>query len=129
MPGIKKILLPQMTKLGTDLAGDVEVVIDHQGDAGPASYGQNFFGQPQHLVAGGMLGAELEEIAAAITKLLRKNFGFTAMQIGGVHEGIKLALGQRFHAHNLRGIRRPREGNSCVPQKRPAMESVSTPAG
>ena len=50
-----------------------------------------------------IFGAQLDQVAAAVAKLLRDEFGRAAMQIGRVHEGVKFAVRERFHGMNLTG--------------------------
>jgi hypothetical protein len=99
--GVKKIILAQVAVFRADFKGDVRVVIDDQSDAGAAGDGQDGFGHAADLIGGGILGAELDQVRAAVAKLLRQNPGRAAMKEGGVHERVKPAVGKRFHGDNL----------------------------
>ena len=97
MSGFKKILVPEMAKLRTQVAGDFQMIVDDQTDVGRACHGQNLFRHAPDFLNRRMLGAELDQVRAAVTELVRDEFRRAAMQVGRVHEGIKFAVGQRFH--------------------------------
>jgi len=69
MAGIKKILLAQMTKFRTEVAGDFQMVVDDQADVGAARDGQDFFRHAPDFIRRGFFGAKLDQITAAVTKL------------------------------------------------------------
>ena len=58
-----------MAKVRADFAGNVPMIVDDQSDAGLLEHGKNLFGQAAHFVGGGALGAELNQIRAAIAEL------------------------------------------------------------
>ncbi len=89
-----------MAEFRADFAGDVQMIVDDQADIGAAGDRQNFFRQPPDFVRRRIFGAELDQVAAAVAELLRDEFGCAAVQVGRVHEGIKLAFRQRFHFGN-----------------------------
>ena len=97
MTGIKKIFLAQVTEFHAEIVGNVHIIIDDQSDVRALRDGQNLSGHPADFVGRGFFGAKLDQIRAAVAKLLRDNFRCTALQIGCVHESIKPAIGERFH--------------------------------
>jgi hypothetical protein len=96
--GVKKILLPEMAKLRAQLTRQSEVIVDDQADLRTARDRQNRFRQAAHFVERGLLGAELDQIRAAFAELLCEDFRSAAMQVGRVHESVKFAIGEGFHA-------------------------------
>ena len=95
--GIKKIFLAEMADVRADFLCDVQMVVDDQADIGAAGDGQDFFSQRTDFVGSRIFCAKLDQVAAAVAKLLRDEFGRAAVQIGRVHESVKLAVGERFH--------------------------------
>src|ERR1035441_1321030 len=83
------------------------MVVDDEADVRAAGDGQNLFRQATNFIGRKILGAELDQIAAAVAKLLRDVFGCAAMQIGRVHESVKLAIRERFQAVSLAGYLKP----------------------
>ena len=90
-----------MAKFRAQVACDLQMIVDDQADARTPGDGQNFFRQPPDFVRGGIFGAQLDQIAAAIAQLLRDEFRRAAMQVGRVHEGVKFAVRERFHRKSL----------------------------
>src|ERR1035438_9771148 len=86
-----------MTKFRIKVAGNVRLVIDHQANVRAARDRQNSFRQRANFVRRRIFRAELDQIAAAVAKLLRDEFRRAAMQAGRVHEGVKFAVRERFH--------------------------------
>ncbi len=101
MAGIEEILLAQMAKFRAGVARDVQMVVDNQSDVCAARDGQNLFNHLPDFVRRGFFGAELDQIRAAVAKLLRKNFRRAAMEIGCVNKCVKPAVGERFHGDNV----------------------------
>ena len=109
--GVKKILLPQMADIRAHFARDVQMIIDDEADARAFGDRKNLLRQPPDFVRGRMFGAQLDEITAALAELLRHELGRTALQIGRVHKGVKLAIRQRFHRPQFTGIFPGSDGN------------------
>jgi hypothetical protein len=99
--GVKKILLAEMAKFRAEVARDFQMVIDHQANVCAARDRQNPFRQRADFVRRRIFCAELDQIAAAVAKLLGDEFGRAAMQVGRVHEGVKFAIRERFHFPKL----------------------------
>jgi len=95
--GVEKIFLAEVANVRTNFVRDLQVVVDDEADLRTARDGQDFFRQTPNFVGRRMLGPELNQITAAVTKLLRDEFGRAAMQIGRVHEGVKFAVREWFH--------------------------------
>jgi len=66
----KKILLTQMTEVRAHCLGDGWVIIDDQTYVGPQRDQTDSFRQAPNLVQGNLLGAQLNQIGPALTKLL-----------------------------------------------------------
>ena len=77
------------------------MIVDDEADIGAAGDGQNLFRHAADIIGRGIFGAELDQVAAAIAELLGDGFRRAAMQVGRVHEGVKFAICQRFHAEIL----------------------------
>ena len=58
---------------------------------------QDFFRQAPDVIGRRIFGAQLDQVAAAVAKLLRDEFRRAAMQIGRVHERVKFAIREQFH--------------------------------
>ena len=86
-----------MAKFRAELARDFQMVVDDEADVRAFCDRQNFFRHAPDFFGRRIFGAQLDQIAAAIAKLLRDQFGRAAMQIGRVHEGVKFAVRERFH--------------------------------
>ena len=86
-----------MTKIRTDFARNIQIIVDDQSDVRAACDGQNRFRHCTDFIGRGFFGAELDQIGAAVAELLRDNFRRAAMQIGRVNEGIKPAIREWFH--------------------------------
>ena len=108
-----------MTKIRADFAGDVHVIVDDQSNVCMAYDGQNRFCHRTNFIGRGFFGAELDQIRAAVAKLLCNNFRRAAMEIGSVNEGIKPAIRERFHANNYnrRGAEAQRKINKEAASK------------
>ena len=94
---VKKIFLPQVAKLRPEFTGDFQMVVDDERHSGGASNGQNFFGEPPHFVGRRVLGAQLNNVRAAVAELLRDEFGRATTQIRGVYKRVEAAVGERLH--------------------------------
>ncbi len=92
VPGIKKILLPQMAKLCAKFIRDFQLIVDDQTDVRAARDRQNLFRHAPDFIGRRIFRAQLNQIAAAVAELLCDEFGRAAMQVGRVHEGVKLAV-------------------------------------
>ena len=97
----KKILLSQMAKVCANLRRDIQMVVDDEPNFRAASDGQNLFRHAPDFIGRRIFGAQLNQVAAAVTELLRDKFGRAAMQVSRVHEGVKFALAERFHDFSL----------------------------
>jgi hypothetical protein len=86
-----------MAKISADFAGDVPMIVYDQSHAGPMEHGQDFFGKAAHFISGCALGAELNQIRAAIAQLPGDGGGLARSEPGGVNERVKAALRQRLH--------------------------------
>ena len=98
---VKKILLAQVAKFRASLSRNVQMVVDGQADFCPPSNGQNGLRHPADFVRRGFFGAELDQIRAAVAKLLSKDFRRAAMEVGRVNKSVKPAVGEWFHRNNL----------------------------
>ena len=97
MSRVKKILLAQVAKFRAGFSRDVQMVVDDQADFCPASDGQNRLRHPADFVGRGFFGAELDQIRAAVAKLLGKDFRRAAMEVGRVNKSVKPAVREWFH--------------------------------
>ena len=86
-----------MTKFSAGFARDVRMVVDDQSDVRATRDGQNRLGHVADFIRCGFFGAELDQIRAAIAKLLREDFRRAAMEVGRVNERVKPAVRERFH--------------------------------
>ena len=100
-----------MAKFGADITGDFQMIVDNQANVGVVRYGQNRFGHAADFVGRRFFGAELDQIRAAVAKLLRHHLGGAALQTGRVHERIKPAISERFHRDNLIYLTGEHRGN------------------
>jgi len=98
---VEKILLSQVAKFRAEFARDFQMIIDDKSDVCAFCDWQNFFRRGAYFFGRTIFGAQLDQVAAAVTELLRDEFGRAAMQIGRVHEGVKFAVCERFHENNL----------------------------
>ena len=94
---IKKILLAKMTELRANFLGYREMIVYDQTNAGPASEGGNDFCEPANFLLRGAFGAQLNEVCPTLTKLLGHYSRRASVQIGGIDERVKAALGERLH--------------------------------
>jgi hypothetical protein len=101
MSGVEEILLAQVAKFRAGFARNVQMVVDDQPDVRAPRDGQNRLGHPADFVRRGFFGAELDQIRAAVAKLLRKDFRRAAMEIGRVNKSVKPAVRERFHKTSL----------------------------
>jgi len=88
----EEILLTQMAELRPQLLREGKVIVNHQANASPLRHRQNRFRQLAQLVQRRFLGAQLNQVRAAVTKLLGDELGRAPAQVSGVHEGVKLAF-------------------------------------
>ncbi len=100
MAVIKEILLTNVCRWSAEFRGKLVVVIDNQTDTRLLRHGQNRFGHAPDFREGFVLGAQLDEVRAAIAKLLSEMGGSAAMQVSRIDKRIEAAIRQRFHAHN-----------------------------
>jgi hypothetical protein len=82
-----------MAEFGAEFLGQRGVVIDHQADAGSPRYRENGFGQAADFVEGGVFGAELDEVSAAVAELPGDELRRAAMQVSGINKGVEPAFG------------------------------------
>ena len=101
MSRIKKILLPQMADVRADFSREFQMVVDDEADVCAARDRQDFFRHAPDVIGRRIFGAQLDQVAAAVAKLLRDEFRRAAMQIGRVHERVKFAIRERFHPEIL----------------------------
>ena len=92
MARAEEIILTQMAELCAQFLRQGRVIVNHQSDASPLRHGQNRFRQPAHLVERRLLGAQLNQVCAAITKLLGDGPRRPPAQVCGVYEGVKLTF-------------------------------------
>ena len=97
MAGVKKIFLAEMAEFRAEVARDFQMVVDDEADVRAFGDGQDFFRHAADFVRRRIFGAKLDQVAAAVAKLLRDEFRRAAMQIGRVHEGVEFAIRERFH--------------------------------
>ena len=112
MAGVKKIAPGRDgNDVHANLLRDLQMIVDDETDIGALDDRQNLFRHATDFIRRGILGAQLDQIAAAVTELLRDEFGRAAMQIGRVHESIKFAIRERFHKNNLSYLTGENRGN------------------
>ena len=99
--GIKKIFLAQVAEFRANFARDFQMVVDNQADVGTARDGQDCRGHAADIVGRGFLGAELDQVRAAVAQLLGKDLRRPAVEIGRVNKCVKAAVRERFHGDNL----------------------------
>ena len=99
--GVEEILLAEVAVVRADFGGDFGEIIDDQADAGGAGDGQDGFGHPADFVRGRILGAELDEVGAALAEGIGDGGGGTEMEAGGVNEGVEAAEGEWLHGKYL----------------------------
>src|SRR5664280_1554928 len=99
--GVEEILLAQVAKFRAGLSRDIQMVVDDQADFCPPSNGQNGLRHPADFVRRGLFGAELDQIRAAVAKLLGKDFRRAAMEVGRDNKSVKPAVRERFHGASL----------------------------
>jgi len=73
------------------------MVINYQADIGPARNWQNGFSHATNFTERRVFGAQLNQVRAAITKLLSKKFRRASVQICRVNERVEFALAEGFH--------------------------------
>ena len=95
-----KILLAQMTDRRADGARDGEMIVDDQADARAARHRENALGHPLHLGRRRLLGAELDQVRAAIAELPRDVLRCAPVQERGVHKGVEPAMKQ-WSVHSI----------------------------
>src|SRR5947209_2720720 len=93
----EKVFLAKVAKFSADLAGDGKMIVDDQADVGSFCNGKNRLCHAANFFEGRIFRAELDQISATVAKLLRDEVGRSAIQIGGVHESVEPAIGERFH--------------------------------
>src|SRR6266481_413750 len=93
----EEILLAKMAQFSANFASDGEMIVNDQADVGSLCYGNNRQRHLMNCFKGQVFCAQLDQVSAAIAKLLGDEFGRAAIQIGGVHEGVKPAISERFH--------------------------------
>lgn len=93
----KEILLAEMAEFRADLLGDVQMVVDDQADVGALENGLNLFGEAEDFVRRRILGAQLNQIRAAIAELLHDFRHIAPVQVSGVDEGVEAAVSEGFH--------------------------------
>src|SRR6266568_5250285 len=95
---VKKIFLPEMTKLRARFLRNVEVIVDDEPHSGTTRDWQDFLSHAFDLLRRGILGPQLDQIRTALAKLLRHRFRRPTTQVSRVHERVKLTFRERFHA-------------------------------
>jgi hypothetical protein len=95
---IEEIFLAEMTNLRANLAGDVEMIVDDQRYARAMGDGVDGFRQTPDFVGRRRLGAQLNEIRAAVAQLAGELVRCATMQISGIHESVEATVSERFHA-------------------------------
>ena len=101
MSRVKKIFLSQVAKFRAKFARDLQMVVDDKPDVRAFGDRNYFFRHAPDFIGRRIFRAQLDQIAAAVAKLLRDEFGRAAMQIVRVHESVKFAVRERFHRNNL----------------------------
>jgi len=101
--GVEEVFLAEVAEVGAEFAGEGEVVVDDEADAGGAGDGEDGFSEAADFIEGGVFGAELDEVGAAVAELAGEAGGVAAVEVGGVDEGVEAAVGQRFHAGIIGG--------------------------
>ena len=102
--GVKKIFLAKMAQIRAHLAGHVPIIINDKADAGALQHGNDFVGETANFVSAFVLGAELNEIGAAVAKLAGDVGWWAASQPGGINKRIESALPQRLHTQACSSI-------------------------
>jgi len=106
---VEKIFLSQVAKFRAKFARNFQMVVDDEADVGAFSYGNNFFRHAPDFIGRRIFGAELDQVAAAVAKLPRDEFGRAAMQTGRVNKCVKLAICERFHFSTTKYTKRTEE--------------------
>lgn len=99
--GGEEVFLSEMAARHAELEGELGMVIKDKPDTGAFGDGQNGFRHPANLGEGNTLGTELNEIRAARAKLSRDVGGRTITEVGGIDEGVKLAVGKWLHSSGI----------------------------
>ena len=92
MACVEKIFLPKMAELRADFRRNREIIVDDQANARAPRDRQDGFGHPAHFLGRGIFGAELDQVRAAVAKLLGNPLRLASMQVSGVNERIKPAI-------------------------------------
>jgi hypothetical protein len=97
MAGVEEVFLSQVGEGGADAEGDVGVIVEDEMDAVVLAKAEQ--GDAQLGDGGGVhgFGAELEEIGATVDELGGEGERVAAMEVGGIDEGVELALVEGFH--------------------------------
>jgi len=85
----EEVILAQVTELRAEFLRQGWMVVDHQPDTGPMGDGQDRFRQAAHLCERRLLGAQLNQIRPAVSKLLRHGCRGAPAQESGINKGIK----------------------------------------
>src|SRR5665213_2095142 len=90
-----------MTKFGAEFARDFKMIVNDEANVGAFCDRQNFFCHLKNFFRRKTFCAQLNQVAAAVAKLLLDDFRLKSMQISCVHEGIKFAVRGLFHSRKL----------------------------
>ena len=86
-----------MVDFSAEVAGELPVVVDDEGDASSAGDGEERFGRLSDFFFRPVFGPKLDEVGAAIAELSGEVGGGAVVQIGAVDEGVEAAVGEGFH--------------------------------
>src|ERR1051326_3272352 len=73
------------------------MIVDDQAHIRAGSDWQDGFGHAADFFERRFFCAQLDQISTTVAELLRDEFRLASIQIGGVHERVKFALGEWFH--------------------------------
>src|SRR5215813_281964 len=73
------------------------MIVDDETDVGSLCYGENCLCDFTNFFEGRILRPELDQIRAAVAKLLGDKFGRAAIQVRAIDESVESAIGEGFH--------------------------------
>ena len=90
--GVEEILLAKMAEARAGFSGDVRMVVNDQPDAGAGRHWKDQTGHPSDFVQRPVLGPQLDDVGAAVAKLLRHFERSSTVKVSRVNEGVEVAL-------------------------------------
>ena len=89
---VEEIFLAKVAEFSADFLCDREMIIDDKSNPRFSGDGKNGPDHAADFIQGGLFGSKLDQIRAAITKLLCHGFRRAPAQAGRVHKSIKPAF-------------------------------------